>query len=371
MIPPTVAGISPTPFETLVTFDVAIDITFSTTVVGVDASDLVLSQPASAGARVGTPIDLGNNVWRFPIQNLSNGQLNLSLAPDADDIEDSAGIDLDETVWSYGVELTGPVSVVGTTINQGNAQRSTVVEIAYQFNDDVSASLDGTNLQLLNLATGTIVDAANSSVSYDTTTNTATWTFPNLEGGTLTDGNYEATLMNITDAQDIALDGDNDGSAGGNHVYGFWRLYGDSTGARMVGTTDLFRFRSNYLLNDTQPGFVEMFDAQGNGEIDLSDLFQFRANYQFELLPPPEGSNQLRLDNLDYLGSTDQIIPVSPTKAAISNPLKFSDRDRRTIAALWGSVGRPMQRINRSMIDWSEVTSDDDKEQLTLEFNLK
>lgn len=87
VIAPEVIGLSPTPSETFLTDQIDIDVTFNMPVLNVDASDLQLSGPASVGASVGAPVDLGGNTWRFSLIDLSNGRLDLSLAPDDGDGE--------------------------------------------------------------------------------------------------------------------------------------------------------------------------------------------------------------------------------------------------------------------------------------------
>jgi hypothetical protein len=104
---PRVTNQSPTP-GTQIKSSVDIDVTFSTTVFGVDASDLVLSGTPATGAIVGTPIDLGGNTWRFPVINMPDGFLFIYLAPDENDIQDALAHDLfpAPTSWYYFVDET-------------------------------------------------------------------------------------------------------------------------------------------------------------------------------------------------------------------------------------------------------------------------
>ncbi len=89
-----------------------IDVQFSEAVVGVDATDLVLTGPGATGAVVGTPQMLGSaDRWRFPVSGLTaTGQVNLSLAPDLNDVEDPGGNDLRPrpTSWSFDVVTSLP-----------------------------------------------------------------------------------------------------------------------------------------------------------------------------------------------------------------------------------------------------------------------
>lgn len=106
MTAPTITNRSPAPASTLTGSTMNLDVTFSEPVVGVDATDLVLTGSSSVGAIKGTPINVSGNLWRFPVSGLVNGTLNVSLAPDANDIEDAAGNDLALSSWSYSVSLS-------------------------------------------------------------------------------------------------------------------------------------------------------------------------------------------------------------------------------------------------------------------------
>jgi hypothetical protein len=104
--PPTVTGRTPAPGATVTSASVNIDITFSEAVSGVDVNDLVLTGTGAATAGKSAPTNLGGNTWRFAISNLQNGSVNVSLAADANDIEDAAGNDLAHLNWSFTVNLT-------------------------------------------------------------------------------------------------------------------------------------------------------------------------------------------------------------------------------------------------------------------------
>ena len=106
--PPTVTARNPAPDSTITSASFNVDVTFSEPVRNVTADDLVLSGNAagSRAAEVGSPVHQGNNTWRFPITGLVNGTLTLTLAPDANDIEDLAGNDLAQVQWEYDVHIS-------------------------------------------------------------------------------------------------------------------------------------------------------------------------------------------------------------------------------------------------------------------------
>ena len=102
--PPTVLERDPPAGSTIDTSSILLNITFSEGVEEVDVSDLVLSGPASPQATLGLVTDLGDNTWQFPIFGLTDGALDVGLAPDAGDIKDSGGNDLAYVSWSYTVD---------------------------------------------------------------------------------------------------------------------------------------------------------------------------------------------------------------------------------------------------------------------------
>lgn len=147
---PTVTTLSPAAGSTVGT-DINIDITFNEKVAGVDTTDLVLSGPAAAGASVWTLADQGGNVWRFALSDLSAGDLQLDLAPDAGDIEDLGGNDLAPLSWTYDVCI--PVAITqhpdSVDICEGESFTMTVTAtgtgpVTYQWLLD-EAPLDGAN----------------------------------------------------------------------------------------------------------------------------------------------------------------------------------------------------------------------------------
>ncbi|MHC4500439.1 MAG: Ig-like domain-containing protein, partial [Planctomycetota bacterium] len=121
--PPTVIYVDPCSGFVIGRPNVDIEVAFSEIVVGVDASDMVLSGDAAAIASVATPSDQGGNTWRFPVTRLVEGTLDVSLAPDGGDIEDIAGNDLANVMWSYEV-VFGQKKIYWTNTGYGKIQRA-------------------------------------------------------------------------------------------------------------------------------------------------------------------------------------------------------------------------------------------------------
>ncbi|MCY2986718.1 MAG: pre-peptidase C-terminal domain-containing protein, partial [Planctomycetota bacterium] len=116
---PTVIGVNPPPGATIASSSVNVDITFSETVTGVDATDMVLTGTAAGSAVVGVPTNLNGNTWRFPISGLAVGTLNVSLAPDPKDIQDLSGNNLAPLTWQYSTLLAIGPQLVTVLPNAG------------------------------------------------------------------------------------------------------------------------------------------------------------------------------------------------------------------------------------------------------------
>jgi hypothetical protein len=195
-IPPTITARNPTSGATIGTTSVNIDVTFSEAVTGVDATDLVLSGTAAANAAKGTPTNQGGNVWRFPVSGLVDGTLSISLAPDANDIEDASGNDLANAQWSYTVAV--PPTVTAKTPDNGATVQAGSINIDVTFSEAVSG-VDATDLVLTGSASG--------SAAKGTPTNQGgnVWRFPvsGLVAGTL-------NISLAPDANDIEDSAGND-----------------------------------------------------------------------------------------------------------------------------------------------------------------
>ena len=106
-------------------------------------------------------------------------------------------------------------------------------------------------------------------------------------GNTLADGNYELTIdASKVTAFDMELDGDEDGAAGGDYVFGdeeadaFFRLFGDLDGSRFVGNNDYALFRLAFRKALGEEGYDPLFDSDGSGFIGNNDYALFRLHFR-------------------------------------------------------------------------------------------
>ena len=173
------------------------------------------------------------------------------------------------------IDLAAP-TVESIVINNGDAQRSMVNEITVSFSEIVNVS--AADFLLQNTDTGTNVTPTVSTQVIDgKTVATLTFSGTGTTAGSLDDGNYSLTILDsITDALGNQLDGDGDGSAGGNATDDFFRLFGDSNGDGTVNIIDFFQFRNTFGDPDN---FDPRFDVNGDGVINILDFFQFRSRF--------------------------------------------------------------------------------------------
>src|SRR5207248_4008916 len=94
------------------------------------------------------------------------------------------------------------------------------------------------------------------------------------EFGSLIDGTYTLTVLGSqVTGNGQPLDGDGNGTPGGDFTFHLFRLFGDGDGNGGVDFSDLARFR---LALGSPTGYNPAFDFDGNGSVDFSDLAQFR-----------------------------------------------------------------------------------------------
>jgi hypothetical protein len=197
------------------------------------------------------------------------------------------------------VSLQVAPSSVGVQVNDGSVQRSEVRSMTITFAGVATFTGDPVTAFQLAGPNGNVTLAA----STPTTTNgetSVTLTFSgsatdpisamNGRAPSLADGRYQLTVFSAdVKVNGATLDGDNNGSAGGDFVsptdtFGgnglkLYRLYGDVTGDGVVDPTDLNFFRTTFNVNNTQANFIAVLDANNDGVVDPVDLNQFRPRF--------------------------------------------------------------------------------------------
>lgn len=176
-------------------------------------------------------------------------------------------------------ELPNPRLVSQFRINDGNAQRSMVRELVLTFDSIVAAPSTAFTLTRTGGGTAPTITANSATVNGRTVT-TLTFSGSSTMNGSLIDGRWTLNTLgaSITDEYGRALDGDANGTAGGNRTDNFFRLYGDGNGDATVNATDLILFRAALGSSTGSSSYRWFFDVNNDGAINAFDYTQLRAN---------------------------------------------------------------------------------------------
>jgi extracellular elastinolytic metalloproteinase len=171
--------------------------------------------------------------------------------------------------------------------------------VRVSFSENVAASIDAADLVLHNDTTNTTIPSAAQSVSYDAGTNTATFIFPGLPDDLLSDGNYSATLVasGVSDIDGNALDGDGDGTAGGDYLFDFFFLTGDANHDGRVNLQDFNRLATNF---GQSPRDFGEGDFNYDGVVNLQDFNRLAIKFGTQLGPDGQ-SESLDVDEREQL----------------------------------------------------------------------
>src|SRR5262249_30647660 len=129
---------------------------------------------------------------------------------------------------------------------------------------------------------GSLVDAqAGISLVGGKTVAVLTFAGRGFVGGSLADGSYTLTVRadHVHDRWGRELDGDGDGTSGGDRVDGFFRLFGDSDGDHDVDGVDRDLFRSAFKSSLGDASYLWYFDFDGDGDVDGSDNGEFTRRF--------------------------------------------------------------------------------------------
>ena len=141
---------------------------------------------------------------------------------------------------------------------------------AVTFSANVGASIASTDLVLYNLTDRTTVPTSKIALSYNSTTNVATFTFPGFAGGILPDANYQATIYatQVTDGSGTPMPSDS--------IAGFFVYTADANHDRIVDTIDFNSLAANF-------GQSGRTFSQGNfnysGSVDTIDFNLLTASF--------------------------------------------------------------------------------------------
>jgi hypothetical protein len=209
----------------------------------------------------------------------------------------------------WEILINPPSTVASLRVNDAAGQRSEVRSLAVTFSGPVTFAGGNANaaaaFQLKHVQTGNNVvlsavittDSLGRTVVTFGFSGSETDPVSGLNGGvpSLADGRYQLTILGnaVNGPGGIFLDGDGDGSPGGNYVsptdtyqgsgLHLYRLFGDASGDGVVDATDLGQFRSTFNANTTNPFYLSFLDADNSGAVDASDLGQFRSRFNLNV----------------------------------------------------------------------------------------
>jgi hypothetical protein len=173
--------------------------------------------------------------------------------------------------------LVGPQAAV--QVNDGSVQRSRVTSLQVTFAGiaTFATTQPGQAFTLMQGTTAIPFQVTNIDYSSGATVVTlSNFTGALTQFGSLADGRYTLTVLSSqVSINGLALDGDGDGTPGGNRVFQFHRYYGDVNGDEHVDIADFGIFSSTFNLHTGQAGFLAYLDYNNDGTIDIADFGQF------------------------------------------------------------------------------------------------
>jgi glucose/arabinose dehydrogenase len=172
-----------------------------------------------------------------------------------------------------------PPRVAALRIDDGTGQRSMVRSLQVTFDAIVNYTglpSDAFSLTGPGGTFGLVLGAIDNSSGHSIVS--MTFTGPGVLYTSLPDGNYTFTAYGaqIADGAGQNLDGDANGTPGGDYLTAFHRLFGDINGDRSVSANDFAQFR---LLFGSGPGISSGFDFNNDGSIDATDFMAFRQEF--------------------------------------------------------------------------------------------
>jgi hypothetical protein len=192
---------------------------------------------------------------------------------------------------SAGVSFTVPPHVALTQVNDGSTQRSRVTSLTIRFDSAMTFAGAPADAFTLTRDGGGAVNfvASVSMVNGVTVATLDNFTGLETDFGSLRDGRYTLTaLASQISAGGIALDGNGDGTPGGDFVFGdtqgLFRFFGDINGDRHVDIADFAVLSNSFNSSTGQTNYLAYLDFNGDGHIDIADFGQFSVRF-FTPLP--------------------------------------------------------------------------------------
>ena len=183
------------------------------------------------------------------------------------------------------VAINDLIEVSAMKVGDGTAQRSRIDKLSITFDRLVDFDSEAFQLERLGENGGLVQVAVSASSLLNLVFAELTFSGEHVDSeGYLRDGRYRLTIdgSKVRDGNDL-LDGNRDGIAGGNYVFGdsdgLFSLFGDSDGDGDVDALDYVRFASSFLQKLGEPNFDADFDFDRDDDVDALDYSLFGQNF--------------------------------------------------------------------------------------------
>jgi len=300
---PTVQSMSRLDPNPAPTGDLEYLVTFSSPVTGVDVNDFAVT---ATGGSVGTYVDHIHTtadpaVYEVHLRTTyASGTVRLDLV-DNGSIVSSLGAQLGGTGNGNG-NFNGPVynvvqpapSIQGINVGDGTQQRSQLKLIQVIF--DYPVQFQGGNgnaaaaFELIG-PNGPVTISVDLSLSTpNQTVARLTFSGANTEFGSIKDGVYNLRVIgSMISTGGVLLDGDGNGTPGGDRTLQIHRLFGDVNGDGTVNSFDYSQFGRAFGSSLGDPNYRDYLDFDGdgviNGTINGFDFGQLRGRFGVNLFP--------------------------------------------------------------------------------------
>lgn len=277
-----------------------------------DVDDPAASISVAVDGQVLTATNNADGTWTLAdnaLSMLADGTYDVAVTA-----TNTSGDYTDNTTGELTIDATAP------TVSLVSVDHQTLV---LQFSEDVSASLTPGDIVLNNISKTTTVATGDMSLVYNGD-NSVTVTFPGLANGLLSSGRYQIIVSSagVTDAIGNTLDGDNNGSAGGDSINAeLIAIEGDATFDDVIDLADLAKLATFFGVN----GNWEEGDFTDDNIVDLADLAKLATNFG-KSTTDFYGGGAASDDAVDLLAAaSDSTVAEPANEAILTNTAGSSD----------------------------------------------
>ncbi len=250
-------------------------VVFSESVADFISTDVTLSGTAGATTAVVT----GNGVtYNVAVSGMTAGGT-VTATIMAGTVHDAVGnANTASTSTNNTATYNNLPTVESVAINDGNAQRSKIDSITVTFSQTMTIGSGAFAVTKTDSGGAAVNVAVATSVVGGKTVATLTFSGSLTQYSSLVDGSYLLTIYgnSIYNGAGTYLDGDGNGTAGGNYTDAFFRKFGDANGDGLVNGADLAVFQTTYLKPSN---YLWYFDFDGDGDVDNVDAYQLKLQY--------------------------------------------------------------------------------------------